>query len=223
MIKKFFVSCFLCLALVAGNSVQISSIAGERQPLSVERKVVFFHDSQKASLFQSKLDLIAYEESLDYEFFNKMQTVSLPFTDSVKSLIADFYRDIIIVDDFELSAYPIDSLDYATELMDENWNLEMTKAPELWEKGYTGKGIKIAILDTGIDGNHEAFKGRVVDFAEFSSAGGIFRSNPDLAYDSHYHGTHVAGIAAGSTPNHPVGMAPKAYLSAGIVIPRGGG
>ena len=58
----------------------------------------------------------------------------------------------------------------------------------VWSAGYRGTGIKMAILDTGLDTSHPDFAGRVVNGVSF--VGGDHR-------DENGHGTHVAGIAAG--------------------------
>jgi serine protease AprX len=55
---------------------------------------------------------------------------------------------------------------------------------------YTGKGITIAILDTGIVEN-EDFKGRVILFKDFVN-------NNDKPYDDNGHGMHVSGICCGN-------------------------
>lgn len=64
------------------------------------------------------------------------------------------------------------------------------EALSLWAKGYTGKGIKIAVLDTGIDSRHEILRGKVVKEKIFTGEGS--------STDVYGHGTHVAGIAAGN-------------------------
>lgn len=71
----------------------------------------------------------------------------------------------------------------------ETWALEMIQADKLHERGLTGKGVKIAIIDTGIDLSHPEFKGLDIQWAD-NVAG-----SKD-AYDDHGHGTHVAGIVA---------------------------
>lgn len=71
------------------------------------------------------------------------------------------------------------------------------------ELGLTGKGVKVAVMDSGIDLEHPAFKNRVVagyDFVgdEFGT-GGNFTPKPDpIADDCGGHGTHVAGIVGGA-------------------------
>ena len=65
-------------------------------------------------------------------------------------------------------------------------------APVMWEMGYTGSGVRIAIFDTGIDQAHPALQGKIVLNRTFTGEG--------YAYDVHGHGTHCAGIAAGVAP-----------------------
>ncbi len=62
-------------------------------------------------------------------------------------------------------------------------------APQVWAKGVTGKGIQVAVIDTGIDPDHPDFIDRVLDFKDFTGEG---------EFDLHGHGTHVAGIVGGS-------------------------
>lgn len=72
----------------------------------------------------------------------------------------------------------------------------------------TGRGVRIAILDSGIDLNHPDLKGRVDLNASrnFSSEGA-----PHYVNDMNGHGTHVAGIIAGNGPTYR-GVAPDAQL-----------
>jgi serine protease AprX len=91
-------------------------------------------------------------------------------------------------------------------------------ADKLWAAGITGKGVGVAVIDSGISGDMPDFKG-----ADGSSriaanvvVSGATRSGDDLG-----HGTHVAGIAAGNSFNRDVadpaygayvGIAPEADL-----------
>lgn len=90
------------------------------------------------------------------------------------------------------------------------------RAPQVWETGYKGGGVKIAIVDTGIDIAHPDFAGRITALADFTQEG-----NQDLSG----HGTHVAGIAAGSgkaSNGKYRGVAPEATLYAAKVLDRDG-
>ncbi|MCH5583616.1 S8 family peptidase [Shimazuella sp. AN120528] len=87
------------------------------------------------------------------------------------------------------------------------WGIERIGAPMVWTK-VKGRGIRIAVIDTGIDPSHPAiyrnYKGGINILA---------RSFPPMDYNG--HGTHVAGIIAGRSRNTGlVGVAPWASLYA---------
>lgn len=71
----------------------------------------------------------------------------------------------------------------------ETWGLKLVQADKLHEKGLTGAGVKIAIIDTGIDLSHPEFKGMDIQWADLVN-------KESEAYDDNGHGTHVAGIVA---------------------------
>lgn len=80
------------------------------------------------------------------------------------------------------------------------WGVEYMGGSRLWKRGM-GNGVKIAVIDTGIDRHHPDLKGQV--------KGGIHL----VKGGSNGHGTHVAGIIAAAKNNWGVvGMGPKAHL-----------
>lgn len=64
-------------------------------------------------------------------------------------------------------------------------------APQVWDLGYTGKGVKVALVDTGIDGTHPDLKGRISQWKDLIN-------NKGTPYDDYGHGTHCAGIIGGN-------------------------
>ncbi|GAA2826233.1 S8 family serine peptidase [Kribbella solani] len=87
-------------------------------------------------------------------------------------------------------------------------------APEAWKNGFTGKGIQVAVLDTGIDTTHPDLKDAVAAAKDFtdSSSGTI---------DKFGHGTHVASIVTGENAVYR-GVAPDAKLLNGKVLDDNG-
>ncbi|MEU6712107.1 S8 family serine peptidase [Nonomuraea sp. NPDC046802] len=112
------------------------------------------------------------------------------------------------------------------------WGLSKIGADKVQDDGITGKGVRVAVLDTGIDITHPDLKGKLVsaDPADPRHPGGWIEFGPDgkpvasEPHDSSYHGTHVAGtIAGGDASGTRIGVAPGAELMAGLVIPGGQG
>ena len=83
--------------------------------------------------------------------------------------------------------------------------------------GASGKGVKVGVLDTGVDASHPDLQGKVADWAEFDSNGEeVPNSQP---HDTARHGTHVAGtIAGGRSSGRWIGMAPDAKLAVAIAL-----
>ncbi|MCK4849002.1 MAG: S8 family serine peptidase, partial [Candidatus Heimdallarchaeota archaeon] len=85
----------------------------------------------------------------------------------------------------------------------------IVNASAIYENGYNGAGVKIAILDSGIDRFHPDFPSILYEESFVSEEYGF--SNNESVMDLHGHGTHIAGIAAGVSDNFP-GVAFNASL-----------
>ncbi len=100
------------------------------------------------------------------------------------------------------------------------WGLARIQAPALWQQGLSGKGVLVAHLDTGIDGEHPSLKPAIEQFADFDATGHIIEGAP--IEDSDVHGSHTAGIIAGRTfQGQQIGVAPGCKLLSGAVIEGG--
>ncbi|WP_436344148.1 S8 family serine peptidase [Natronorubrum sp. FCH18a] len=100
-------------------------------------------------------------------------------------------------------------------------------APGVWESYDTrGDGVRVAVLDTGIDADHPALDLYTEDpsdptypggWAEFDATGE--RVEGSTPYDSGTHGTHVSGTVAGNAASGTqIGVAPDAELLHGLVL-----
>jgi subtilisin len=100
------------------------------------------------------------------------------------------------------------------------WGIRRLKADRLWAAGFTGKGVVVGHLDTGVDGTHPALTNAIDSFIEFDLQGNQVPGAS--AHDSGEHGTHTAGTIVGRTTGRGAfGMAPDAKLASALVIEGG--
>lgn len=100
------------------------------------------------------------------------------------------------------------------------WGLSVIAAQSAWPYG-TGAGVKVGIVDTGVDTTQQDLQGKVVAATTFlsdpSSGCDTAQQDPD-GEDDEGHGTHVAGIAAASGRYGVTGVAPGASLVVAKVL-----
>ncbi|MCI5055144.1 MAG: S8 family serine peptidase [Flavobacteriales bacterium] len=132
--------------------------------------------------------------------------VSLPFVREVlktrsQSYVAEVFESSEMEGDFELT-------DIQEGLLDDQ--VDRLGASEFWEKGYNGKGIRVAILDAGFPGVdvHPAFEhirkeNRLIDTYDF------VKKRP-FVYKYSSHGTSVMSCIGGKYGSKYIGLAPQA-------------
>ncbi|MFA5140618.1 MAG: S8 family peptidase [Elusimicrobiota bacterium] len=159
----------------------------------------------------------------------KAQSLAVPLRSDpgVRHVGRDFYAKWIDASPASLQQVPLPAVEEVLKQLpklkpgvgrepDEvQWGVRRLNAPAAWPTN-KGRGVKIAIVDTGIDPDHPEFAGRI--------KGGINAVDKDKPWtDDHFHGTHVAGIAAaGLDGKGVVGVAPEAYLYAVKVLDKDG-
>ncbi len=100
------------------------------------------------------------------------------------------------------------------------YGIEMIKAKAIWGGSNQGNGIKIAVIDSGCDVNHESLKDNIVAVRNFTDEDG---KSHNIVVDRVGHGTHVIGtIAANGKNNTIMGVAPKADIYVLKAIDRTG-
>ena len=114
---------------------------------------------------------------------------------------------------------------------DVQWHVSRVNAPAVWNYidnehpennvHYTGNGVVVAIIDTGVNYNHVDISANMWDGGElYPNHGWDFFNNDNDPMDDHSHGSHVAGIVAGKGGT---GIAPKASIMALKVLGTHGG
>ena len=95
-------------------------------------------------------------------------------------------------------------------------NLLQVNATQVWEQGYTGKGVLVAVIDTGIRLDHADLAGRLWDGGpEFPNHGYDFYYQDNDPSDDLGHGSHVAGTICGTgASGSQTGIAPEATIMA---------
>ena len=98
----------------------------------------------------------------------------------------------------------------AADYGESQWHHELMDSRPAWEIT-TGKGVVIAVLDSGINLQHFKFAGKVLPNSYRSSTDQV---GLEYVADSYGHGTHVSGIAAASMEGDPsiCGIAPDASI-----------
>lgn len=101
----------------------------------------------------------------------------------------------------------------ANGVQSSTWGMDVTKTIN---SNYSGKNIKVAVLDTGFDFNHSDFYGRNVVSHSFV--------NGEQAQDGHGHGTHCIGSACGNVDQFGLryGVAKDSDIFVGKVLSNAG-
>ncbi|MGH2757855.1 MAG: S8 family peptidase [Actinomycetota bacterium] len=87
----------------------------------------------------------------------------------------------------------------------------ITRGKDLWSQGITGKGVTVALIDTGVYAAHPDLSGRVIHCEDFSHEAGTEAH----CADTFGHGTFMAGLIAGngaSSGGTYMGSAPEANI-----------
>ena len=88
------------------------------------------------------------------------------------------------------------------------YGVEMIKAKSIWQESQKGAGVKIAVIDSGCDINHESLKNNIIGVKNFTDED---KKNPNIVIDRVGHGTHVIGTICANGSNI-TGVAPDAQI-----------
>ena len=178
------------------RQLEIQGKVKEIQPLWIGNLVTCQILPEVVELLLARKDLAR----LDY---NKMQQV----------------LDTSILDEPVPGARP-DQIKSGKEII---WSLNLINAPQVWEEGFTGEEVIVAVIDSGVNYNHLDIAANMWTSLEFPYHGYNFLSNSNNPMDDNGHGTHCAGTVAGNgTAGTQTGVAPSATIMALKVLDAGG-
>lgn len=148
---------------------------------------------------ESQLEEIKLQYGVVKKEFEELPLVELKLSESEKAALQQQFSSAEI--------YP--NRQYQTAADEVSPTFSMIKSAPKQAAPYTGKGVRVAVLDTGIDTEHPDLK----------VAGGVCTAAvcaSKVPYDDNFgHGTHVAGIIAAQQNNKGIiGLAPNVQLYA---------
>ena len=154
------------------------------------------------------LDINEYEAPILVAVLSKEEALALKKDPNVASVDKDV-REVFALPTVEGQ----ETMAAASETIP--WGIDRIRAPLAWDIS-KGKGVKVAVLDSGIDFTHP-------DIAPNYKGGISFVSSETSPKDFNRHGTHVAGtIGAAKNDFGVIGVAPSAYLYAVKVLGSNG-
>ncbi len=159
---------------------------------------VFLFFLQVSNVFASSDEyILLFQDDIDYEKLESLESIEILEEFS-------FFPGVVIVTDDRsietIRSWPtVLSIEENQELIVEsstyaNWGISHLSIPSSWDLGYSGKGVKVAVVDSGI-APHPAL----------TIQGGVSMVNYTTSYfDDNGHGTHSAGIIAANqaSTNH---------------------
>jgi minor extracellular protease Epr len=137
--------------------------------------------------------LVLFKDKVDVETIEGVNGQVIGVTDEIPMVSATIPSDEVanLIEAPNVLSVEDDQL-LTTHQQNTDWGVGKVRTNAAWNSTFTGKGVKIAVVDSGIDENHE----------DLSVAGGVsFVSYTTSYHDDNGHGTHVAGIIGAENNN----------------------
>ncbi|MEO0161786.1 MAG: S8 family serine peptidase, partial [candidate division WOR-3 bacterium] len=130
--------------------------------------------------------------------------VNAIYCEATRDVIAelDNQRGIFYIDydlkpiELEKPNYTIAPADKTSKEREIAWGVSKINAPAVWALGYTGQGIVVGIIDTGVNYNHVDLADHIWTDPNYPNHGWNFELNNNDPMDVNGHGTHCAGSVA---------------------------
>ncbi len=203
------------------------------QKMNREQKREYIVNELKSFSYQSQQSLMMELNSLvhtgDVSRVQSFWITNLVNCDATPAAIEQLaLRNDIEWIDIDMSRILIDPVEI-TELVDDHleeiaYNVSIMNVPQVWDLGFKGEGVVIAVLDTGVNYDHVDIKNNMWTHPDFPFHGWNFVTGNNNPMDINGHGTHCAGTVAGDgTAGTKTGVAPNAKIMALRVLGQRGG
>ncbi|MDQ1144167.1 minor extracellular serine protease Vpr [Bacillus sp. SORGH_AS 510] len=227
------------VALVKGINKQAGKSTSKTEEKAIQQKVITQQQKFKTNLSAKG---IAAKVGFTYNYTFNGLALKLKASDVAKLLSVDGVK--LVEPDAEKVALGEKVVPGDQKNATMNTSNPFLEVPSVWGLGYQGQGVKVAVLDTGIDYNHPEFEGvykggynfidqsNSANYARTRAADDPYETTPldrpgnkaefnsDGSAFYTEHGTHVAGTIAaqGKNPFGIKGLAPKVDLYAYRVL-----
>ena len=186
----------------------------ERRDFVVKELKTFAEKSQKNLIDYlentAKINNVASLHFANALYFSATKTVIMEIANRDDVEIIGFNKKQNVIPECK-DARPCVSTDASREITP---NVLQVNADQVWAQGYTGAGVIVAVVDSGVNYEHADVADHLWDGGdEFPHHGYDIVNNDDDPMDDKGHGTHVAGIVCGDgTSGTQTGVAPDATL-----------
>jgi subtilisin family serine protease len=127
-------------------------------------------------------------------------------------------RDDIKYIDHDLKPIELEKPSYAVPsdvTREVDWGVRKIRADLVWSLGYTGQGVVVGMIDTGVNYNHLDLIDHMWTDPNYPNHGWNFELNNNNPMDEQGHGTHTAGtVASDGSAGSQCGVAPDAQIMA---------
>lgn len=207
---------FFLIFFIGLSGIYFIALANQETP---ERKIIVFKDEKLDE--QLKGELIRKVGGEKIKDLNLINGKAVYLTRRAQKLIKEFPEVLRVEDDLRVEALEVEKLENLVKPLAKisfqrlPWGVDRIDADLVWPIT-KAEGIKVAIVDTGIDLSHPDLKENI--------KGGYSAVDYTKSYnDDNGHGTHVAGIvAAGDNSIGVIGVGPKINLYGVKVLNRSG-
>ena len=197
---------------IASISQLLEDMTREERRQFVVRELKNFADLSQQSVMNTITGLVASGQVENVRPLWIVNMIACKAKPSAINLLAQ-RQDINMIHIDEI--YEIGELEIANDDCLENppaipYHINLMNVPAVWEMGYEGEGVVVAVLDTGVDYHHPDLEDNL-----WVDLGWDFMDDDDdpMEIYPYYHGTYVAGTIAGNgNEGSKTGVAPKAKI-----------